>query len=166
MKRTTDEIKQKFADYWPKAEIPDAVKSLWRERLRNLNNNVLWEAFDEVRVKYSSQTPQIKWVLDSYHEIYRSRYMNSPSSIQNDSQRILEEQADRESRDFADRAKADLDRISEDELRAVADQIPIVMDPNPKKWGSVQRGLVWVKLFGSSQSSASPSLSPDPVPHG
>ena len=166
MKRTIDEIKQKFADYWPKAEIPDAVKSLWRERLRNLNNNVVWEALDEVRVKYSSQTPQIKWVLDSYHEIYRSRYMNSPSLIQNDSERILEEQADRESREFADRAKADLERISEDELRAVADQIPIVMDPNPKKWGSVQRGLVWVKLFGSSQSSASPSLSPDPVPHG
>ena len=165
MKRTVEEVRSKFAEYWPKADIPEAVKCLWRDKLRNLNNNVLWEALDEVRVKYASQTPQIKWVLDAYHEIYRARYMNFSSSSVSESERAAEEEHDRQCREFGDRVKADLDRMSEDELRAVADKIPIAMDPNPKKWGSVQRGLVWVKLFGHSQSSASPSPSPDLVPH-
>ena len=165
MERTVEEVRSKFADYWPKADIPEAVKFLWREKLRNLNNNVLWEALDEVRVKYASQTPQIKWVLDAYDTIYRGRYMNFSSSSVSESERLIEEEHDRQCREFGDRVEADLAGISEDELRAVADKIPIAMDPSPKNWGSVQRGLVWVKLFGNSRSSASPSPSLDLVPH-
>lgn len=164
MDRTYNDVKDKFVGYWPKAKFTAMEKKLWDQRLRNLNMNDLWEALDEVKASHYASTPQMNWVLKEYHKINSKRASNRLQSIGPSPDEVQELLRDQEALSFRARVDVDLESVSDDEKRRAAASLPIPVDRSPSDWGSVTKGLVWLKLFGGSSSSASPSPSPDLAP--
>lgn len=161
MNKTFDDVRDKFVGYWPKAKLTDMEKKLWNERLRGLNMNDLWEALDEVKAARTGLFPQLQWVLKEYHKINSKRASNRLQPVGPTEDQIKEAAGDEEAMAFRARVEADLDMVSDDEKRRVAETLPILVRRAPSEWGSVTKGLVWLKLFGPSSSSASPSPSLD-----
>ena len=159
---TFDDVRAKFTAFWPKAEMPPAVGDLWRRRLSGLNMNCLLECLDEVRVKYYANTPQLKWVLDEYYTLWNDKFRGADmTDMDKAAMAAKQEEEDRESREFAEKVERDLACCCENELRAAAAALPIRVSEDPSSWGKVTKGLVWVKLFASSSSSANQSPNPD-----
>ena len=162
MTTTMDDVRRKFREYWPTANMPDCVRDLWRQRLSNLNPGCLYECLDDVRLKYTSSTPQLKWVLNAYHSLYRSKFRSLDMTELNkahDRMKVSEEDSD--ATRFKEKVSRELALCSENELRDAAKSLPISVSSNPSTWGDITKGLVWLKLFGNSLSSASPDLSLD-----
>lgn len=159
MDQTYNDIKKKFAGYWPKAKMTDIERRLWDKRLRSLNMNDLSEALDEVKAAYYAATPQLNWVLKEYRAINGRRAANRLQPVGPTEDEVKEALKDQEAMAFRARVESDLALVSDDDKRRAADSLPIPVDRPPAEWGSVTKGLVWLKLFGHSASSASPSLS-------
>lgn len=159
-KVTFDDVRAKFVDFWPKAQMPAAVGELWRNRLSGLNMDCLFECLDEVRVKYYANTPQLKWVLDEYYSLWEKKFRSlDTSELDRSALAAKQEEEDREAREFAAKVDRDLASCCENELREAALSLPIRVSSDPSSWGSITKGLVWLKLFANSPSSASPSRS-------
>ena len=157
--QTFDTVRTKFSDYWPDADMPDSVRQLWTRKLKNLNMNDLYDALDEVRVKYSSKTPQLKWVMEAYFEINGRRRTAPTQSVAESEKEQLDAKLDEEAEDFMRKVEKDLSMVSEDEKCRAAEALPFAASRKPAEWGRITKGLVWLKLFGSSRLSASPSPS-------
>ena len=162
MERDFDDVRRKFAEFWPKADLPPAVAELWRSRLSGLNMNCLYECLDDVRVKYYANTPQLKWVLDAYYSVWENRFKSADNSAldkANAMARIAEER--KEADEFNAKVERELSACSDNELRAAASRLPFNVSHDPSEWGRVTKGMVWVKLFGNSRSSVNRSHSQD-----
>ena len=157
--QTLDTVRAKFSEYWPDAEMPDSVRQLWTRRLKNLNMNDLYESLDEVRVKYSSKTPQLKWVMEAYYEINGRRRTAPTQSVAEIEKEQLDQRLDEEAEQFMQKVEKDLTMVSEDEKCRAAEALPFAVKRKPAEWGRITKGLVWQKLFGSSRSNASRSPS-------
>ena len=155
--KTYADVKEKFVGYWPKAKLTDMEKKLWDDRLKNLNMNDLWEALDNVKVNHSSVYPQLSWVLKAYHEIAGSRRLDV-SQLGPTAEDKEEFQKDQEAIAFNEKVDKDLATVSDDEKRRAAESLPFAVSRSPSEWGTITKGLVWVKLFGSLPSSVNPSL--------
>lgn len=158
---TIDDVRNRVSEYWPTAELNEATRKLWYKRLKDKNPARLMEALDEVRVKYASATPQLKWILDAYANLKPEKL----ESVWTDSMKDAEAEAkyDRDVEEFRQKVGRDLATCSENELREAARSIPFSFaSRSPDQWGNVTKGLVWLKLFGNLPSSASPSPSPEP----
>ena len=164
MDQTYNNIRQKFVGYWPKANLTDMERKLWDSRLRGLNMNDLSEALDEVKAQYYAATPQLNWVLTQYKTINRRRAGNRLQPVGPSEEEVKEALEDQEAIAFRARVESDLKMVSDDEKRRAADSLPFPVHRPTSEWGSVTKGLVWLKLFGNSASSASPSLSPEHAP--
>ena len=57
---------------WPQSEMTDELGDLWLSALRSHNQVRAREAIRRVRMKYSSRTPEIKWVLSEIASMKRS----------------------------------------------------------------------------------------------
>jgi hypothetical protein len=59
---------------WPQANWNPALRSMWRDRLEGLNQNVVREALMLVRPMYTSRDPELKWVLAKCSELHDQRF--------------------------------------------------------------------------------------------
>jgi hypothetical protein len=162
-KYTINDVRSRVNDYWPNADINEATRKLWYQRLKDKNAKRLLDALDDVRVKYASSTPQLKWILDAYNSLQPERL----ASVWTDDMKDAEAEAkyDEDVRLFKEKVARDLATCTEDELCEAARSIPFSFaSRKPEKWGNLTKGLVWLKLFGDSPSSASQSPSQEPAP--
>jgi|TARA_R110000803_G_scaffold154852_1_gene219625 hypothetical protein len=162
-KYTINDVRSRVNDYWPNADINDATRKLWYQRLKDKNAKRLLDALDDVRVKYASSTPQLKWILDAYNTLQPERL----ALVWTDDMKDAEAEAkyDEDVRLFKEKVARDLATCTEDELCEAARSIPFSFaSRKPEKWGNLTKGLVWLKLFGDSPSSASQSPSQEPAP--
>jgi hypothetical protein len=164
MDRTYNDVKDKFHGYWPKAKFSPMEKTLWDQRLRNLNMNYLWEALDDVKCAHYGSTPQLNWVLKAYAEVSARIRPGKLEHIGPTPEEIEEFKKDQEAIAFQERVDKDLSTVSDDEKRRAAESLPVTVASNIASWGKVTKGLVWLKLFGGSPSSASQSHSLVHVP--
>lgn len=156
-----NDARKRLTEYWPNADLNEPTRKLWYRKLKDKNPSRLLEAMDEVRVKYASATPQLKWILDAYNQLKPERLEPVWTDSMKDAE--AEAQYDRDVEEFRAKVARDLATCSENELREAARSIPFSFaSRSPDRWGHVTKGLVWLKLFGNSPSSASPSLSPEP----
>lgn len=161
---TFETVRTKFSEYWPEADLPESVRKLWTRKLKFLNMNDLHESLDDVRVKYSSKTPQLKWVMDAYYEINNRRRVTPQQSVIEIEKQNLDRTHDKEAEEFMQKVDRDLGMVSEDEKCRVAETLPFTCKRKPSEWGRLTKGLVWQKLFASSPSNASQSLNLGLVP--
>jgi hypothetical protein len=160
---TINDVRKRVNEYWPNAELNEATRKLWYKRLKDKNATRLMEALDDVRVKYASATPQLKWILDAYNNLKPERL----EPVWTDTMKDAEEEAkyDRDVQAFKEKVARDLATCTENELCEAARSIPFSFaSRKPENWGNVTKGLVWLKLFGNSPSNASPNPSPEPAP--
>jgi len=71
--RTWDENKTAINQLWPAAQFTDEERKLWHDDLASLDQAVLYDAIRNAKRTHESVWPQIKWVLDAYHELNNAR---------------------------------------------------------------------------------------------
>lgn len=68
---------------WPHFAWTPAIREVWVERLKDLNQSVVVQALKEVRAMYTSREPELKWVLARAGELAGQRFPAPNESRQN-----------------------------------------------------------------------------------
>lgn len=71
---------KRIRDLWPTAMYPPDLKDLIKRRLSRVNQQWLKEALEEVKSKYASHQPELKWFLQEYERI-ESRWHRSQPAV-------------------------------------------------------------------------------------
>jgi len=71
---------KRIRDLWPTAMYPPDLKDLIKRRLSRVNQQWLKEALEEVKSKYASHQPELKWFLQEYERI-ESRWHRSQPQV-------------------------------------------------------------------------------------
>lgn len=64
---------QAIRELWPEAAWNDALRSMFMQELEPLDQAALSEAIRLVRKSYTSQQPEVKWILTAYAEVQNAR---------------------------------------------------------------------------------------------
>jgi hypothetical protein len=59
----------RIRQFWPSAMFPTYLKELFDNQLRGLNKDCLTQAIGQVKCKFSSHQPELKWFLEAYERI-------------------------------------------------------------------------------------------------
>jgi len=73
MTRTWEDNCKAINGLWPHCEWTDEQRSLWRDDLSHLDQDVLHEALREVKRTHDSLYPQLPWVIEAYRSIVASK---------------------------------------------------------------------------------------------
>ena len=79
MTRTWEDNCKAINGLWPHCEWTDEQRSLWRDDLSHLDQDVLHEALREVKRTHDSLYPQLPWVIEAYRSIVAAPRSGSPS---------------------------------------------------------------------------------------
>jgi len=66
---TWEENEKVIRDLWPTAMYPEHLKDLVKRQLSKLNQQWLREAIEEVKCKFASHQPELKWWLVEYEKV-------------------------------------------------------------------------------------------------
>jgi len=108
-----DENRQRIRQLWPTAMYPDYLGKLMRERLSGLNQEWLTRAIEDVKCRFSSHQPELKWFLEAYERIEEKAWSAQDTKrtqvevIIVDHVRVRDGQTREVSTVFTDRAEAE-----------------------------------------------------------
>lgn len=66
---TWEENGRAIRQLWPDAVWNDALRSLFMKELEPLDQTALADAIRQVKKTYTSQQPEVKWVLEAYAQV-------------------------------------------------------------------------------------------------
>lgn len=72
------ELAIELAGRWPRWAPSEVEKADWKAELQKLNPTWLREASQRVRRKYSSDVPQLKWVLEMFGDVAKENAASVP----------------------------------------------------------------------------------------
>jgi len=78
---TWEDNEQRIRELHPTAMYPPALKALIKQQLSKLNQQWLREALDEVKCKFASHQPELKWWLQAYERI-EARWFKTQPAVQ------------------------------------------------------------------------------------
>jgi len=71
--RTWDDNKSAINQLWPQCQWTDEERRLWSDDLARLDQVVLYDAIRNVKRTHDTLYPQLKWMLDSYRDLFSSK---------------------------------------------------------------------------------------------
>jgi hypothetical protein len=71
--RTWDDNRTAINQLWPQCQWTEEERRLWKEDLSNLDQAVLYDALRNVKRTRDTLYPQLKWILDEYHQLSWAR---------------------------------------------------------------------------------------------
>jgi len=74
-----DDNEKAIRDLWPTAMYPADLKDLIKRQLSRLNQAWLREAIEEVKCKFASHQPELKWWLAAYERIEARWFKTQPA---------------------------------------------------------------------------------------
>jgi len=136
-KNAWEQNRERIRQLWPTAMYPEHLGNLMRQRLSGLNQEWLTQAIEDVKCKFSSHQPELKWFLEAYERIEERAWASQDRKrtpvevIIVDHVRVRDGKTSQVSTVFTDRAEAEAfarqqngtirgqrKTVSDDELRA------------------------------------------------
>jgi hypothetical protein len=136
-KNAWEQNRERIRQLWPTGMYPEHLGNLMRQRLSGLNQEWLTRAIEDVKCKFSSHQPELKWFLEAYERIEEKAWASQDRKrtpvevIIVDHVRVRDGKTSQVSTVFTDRAEAEAfarqqngtirgqrKTVSDDELRA------------------------------------------------
>lgn len=161
------------ASLWPKSQWNDQVRELWRDRLRNVEPQLLKNAIQQVRCDRSSERVEIGWVLA---EVSRVRANQREAMRQQERSQDREDPDARTAREETEvtcediRRRRTLSTLPEEKLEKIRTWLRGLWSGcrcsgPPSEWSRIAVGLAAANgALWDSPSTPSPRPSPDPAP--
>ena len=82
-----EDNRKRIREYWPSAQFGaegehNELRDLWHRTLSPLNQRLLSEALEAMKLKYASHQPEIRWVHQCYDEIVERRRLKPTGPTQ------------------------------------------------------------------------------------
>ena len=138
---------------WPQWEPNDVERSDWRRAIGYREYDLIDEAMLQVKMKYSSAVPQLKWILGEYNKLKEAKYQQKKEQRYTETQEeneidMREVQQDRSSCiDYLQRQSAEHLAEAASVVRGrYGGLLPMSDAADPKSWGWAMRFAVMLTL--------------------
>ena len=152
MTATWSDNRELMRELWPTAEMTPALCGLFHESLHYRNQEWVTIALKNVRKRYSSKTPELKWILAAFFEHRDTLHASQPRVARNTYQdQNLEEVLVENGRRIilGELKKADEGdlALAINDVRQVVSLCSVESDKtDPELWSDLARGFIWAAI--------------------
>ena len=145
---------ERIRGLWPNANWTPEERDLWYQNLKDLNQDWVREAIDEVAKSYSSNKPTLKWVLSAFKQVKVSRTDPTGQAVEEAAESRWEEE------EMAARSRVEMQdaiaRFTPEEVANAKYQVFSrfkikVPDSDTESWSRMSLGLVHAALTGGAE---------------